>query len=262
MQHGLVALLLALVALPAAAQNTAPVKSYAPFPEPGPGYITDLAGLLTDEQEERIEQRLWTVEEETGVEIVIVLIESMADYPDAPQGSIESFATGLFNAYGIGNLPANDGVLLLVARLDREARIELGKAHGLNRDADAMAIMQGDILPAFRNGDYAGGVEAGANALMLEFAGVRYGVKWPLILSIASVPVLGLIAFSLFKNGKRGWGWVVVGILIVILLGILRAVVIASRNSGRGSSSGWSSGGFGGGFGGGSSGGGGASGGW
>ena len=41
-------------------------------PSPGPGYVTDHADLLTDEQEERIEQRLWEVEEQTGVEIVIV----------------------------------------------------------------------------------------------------------------------------------------------------------------------------------------------
>ena len=258
-----VVLIACLVALPVVARGPAE-KSYAPFPEPGPGYVTDIAGLLSDQQEEAIEQRLWQVEEETGVEIVVVLIESLADYPGTPQGSIESFATGLFDAYGIGNLPENDGVLLLVARTDRDARIELGKGYGRHRDRDAAKIMQGNILPKFRKDNYAGGVEAGVNALMLEFAGVRYGVNWALVLMVASVPVLALVAYSLFKSGKRGWGWVVVGLLIVILLAILRVMLYALKNSGssRGRSSGWSSGGFGGGFGGGSSGGGGASGSW
>lgn len=256
---------LALLCRTALAQAAAPA-SYAPYPEPGPGYVTDHADLLSDEQEERIEQRLWEVEEQTGVEIVIVLIDSMSDYPGAPQGSIEAFATGLFDTYGIGNMPVNNGVLLLVAKSDREARIELGKAYGQNRNGDANRIMQGTIIPAFKQGDYAGGIEEGASALMLEFAGVRYGTNWPLILGVASVPVLVLIAVSLFRSGQRGWGWVVVGVLAIILLALLRILFAvirsAAEHSDRGSSSGWSSGGFGGGFGGGSSGGGGASGSW
>jgi len=255
-----------IAAWDASAQATGKPASYAPYPEPGTGYVTDHADLLTDEQEERIEQRLWQVEEETGVEIVIVLIESMSDYPDAPQGSIESFARGLFDAYGVGNMPMNDGVLLLVASKDREARIELGKHYGLRYDRQAERIMQGEIIPAFKAGDYAGGVEDGANALMREFAGVRFGVNWSLILLLAGLPVLCLVAYSLFKSGRRGWGWVVVGLIGVVLLLLFRGLFVTvktlAENSGRGSSSGWSSGGFGGGFGGGSSGGGGASGSW
>lgn len=240
---------------------------YAPYPEPGPGYVTDLADMLSDEQEERIEQQLWRVEEETSVEIIVVLIEAMADYPGTPQDSIESFATGLFDAYAIGNMPVNDGVLLLVSRDDRKARIELGKGHGRYRDRDANQIMQGTIVPKFKQGDFAGGVESGVHGLMLEFAGVRAGPNWSLWILLALVPVLGLIAYSLFKSGQRGWGWVVVGILLVVVLALLRilvkvAVTIKNAESSSGGSSSWSSGGYGGGFGGGSSGGGGATGSW
>lgn len=236
----------------------------SPYPQPDAGYVTDVAGLLSLQEEEQIEQRLWQVESRTGVEVAVVIIRSMADYPGTDNGSVESFARGLFDTYGIGNLPANDGVLLLVALDDRKARIELGGGYGRARDRDAERIMQGTIIRRFKNNDYTGGVTQGTYAITHEFAGVRFGINWPLIAGVVMVPVLGLIAFSLFKSGKRGWGWVVVGLLIILILAILRATVLAIKHMPRdsGGSGGWSSGGFGGGFGGGSSGGGGASGSW
>lgn len=261
----------------------------SPYPRPDSGYVTDVAGLLTVEQQEQIEQRLWDIEEQTGVEIAVVLIGSMSDYPGTANGSIESFARGLFDTYGVGNLPTNDGVLLLVARHDRRARIELGAGHGRARDRDAEQIMQGVIIPRFKQDDYAGGVQQGTRAVTDVFAlGRPVGSVSPagsgahhnsgggsllylqLLIGIPLVPVAGAVAYSLFKNGNRGWGWVAVGLLVVVVLGVLRGLLVLFRNiqissssgGGGGGSSGWSSGGFGGGFGGGSSGGGGASGSW
>jgi uncharacterized protein len=238
-----------------------PEKDYAPFPNPDAGYVTDLAGLLTDKQEEEIERLLWRVESKTKVEIIVMIIDSLKDYPDAPSNSIDAFATGLFNAYGIGNMPKNDGVLLLVARKDRELRIELGEGYDAARDRDAKAIVDDVIVPRFKKDDYAGGITEGVRAIMREFARVRMGTNWTLIGMIVAVPVLGAVAYSLFRSGKRGWGWVVVGLIVVLVLAIIRTLLTVSRHLPRGSSSGWSSGGLGG-FGGGSSSGGGASGSW
>ena len=236
-------------------------RSYAPFPEPGSGYVSDHANLLTTEEEEQIEQWLWQTESRSGVEIIIVVINSIREYPDTPNKNIESFARGLFDAYGVGNLPKNDGVLLLVARDDRSARIELGAGYGRGRDGDAQRIMSSVLVPRFRDGDYAGGIRAGTRAVTREFAGVRIGPPWTLIGLVATLPILGFAAFSLFKNGKRGWGWVVVGLMIVVILLILFILMRILRQLRRESSSSWSAGGLGG-FGGGSSGGGGATGRW
>ena len=96
---------------------------------------------------------------------------------------------------------------------------------------------------------------------MLEFAHVRVGLNWPLIIVGAAVPAVGAITFSLFRSGKRGWGWVCVGLLIVLVLALLWIVRQTLRHAPQGSSDSWSSGGLGG-FGGGFSGGGGASGSW
>lgn len=244
-----------------AAKAARAAQDYFPFPNPGPGYVTDHAGLLSDGEEERIERWLWEAESRSGVEIIVVTIDSIGHYTGTPNASIEAFATALFDRYGIGNLPENDGVLLLVAASDRKARIELGAAYGRGRDGDARAIMDGVLVPAFRKGEYADGITDGVKAVLLEFANLRIGWNWPLIIVLCSIPVLGLVAFSLFKNGKRGWGWVFLGIILILILIAIWLLRQAYRHRANSSSGSWSSGGLGG-FGGGFSGGGGATGSW
>ena len=80
--------------------------------------------MLTASQIDALNSYCYTAEKRTGVEVVVVTINSIHDYPGTVNDAIESFARGLFDAYGIGNMPKNDGVLLLVCRADRQARIE------------------------------------------------------------------------------------------------------------------------------------------
>ena len=236
-------------------------RDYSPFPNPDAGYVTDLAGLLPDEQEQQIEQWLLRTEDDRGVEIIVVTLDSIADYPGTPNRSIEEFARGLFDAYGIGNLPDNDGVLLLVARRDRKVRIELGAGYGHRRDRDAQRIVQKKILPSFRKDRYAQGISRGVKALIREFGGVMLLPGWLPWAFVGIAAALVPLAISLFKNGKRGWGWVVVGLIIVLLLAVfflIRRTVGYLHDHDAG---GFGSGGLGG-FGGGFSGGGGATGSW
>jgi uncharacterized protein len=122
--------------------------------------------------------------------------------------------------------------------------------------------MQNVIIPKFKQNDYAGGITNGVKAILGEFAGLRVGFPWELVTIPIAIIVLALIAYSLFKNGKRGWGWVVVGFIFVLVLALINVIVTVFRHMPDTPSSSWSSGGFGGGFGGGSSGGGGATGSW
>jgi uncharacterized protein len=229
-------------------------KDYFPFPQPDAGYITDHANILGKKAENRIERWLRDIEKKTKVEIIVVTITSIKDYEGTPNSSIEDFATALFNKYGIGNLPANNGVLLLVSAGDRKARIELGASYGHGRDADARKIMDEIIVPKFKNADYAGGITDGIKAIAEEFANVRIGLNWTLIILLIAIPVLVIVIYSLFKNGKRGWGWVVVGLLLVVILFVTYILFQVSRVMPK-------AGGVGG-FGGGFSGGGGATGSW
>jgi uncharacterized protein len=233
-------------------------RKYAPYPEPDRGYVTDIAGVLTVEEEEQIESWLYTSEKRDGIEVVVVIIESMADYPGSTNSSIESFATGLFDKYGVGNMPKNNGVLLVVAVKDRKARIELGKYYGRSRDGDAKRIMDRGIVPQFKRENYSKGVMKGVKGILNEFGGIRIISGW-VPLTLGGVLILLVpICISLFRNGKRGWGWIVVGLIIILILVLFRASMYVCERLPDSAGPG----GFGGGFGGGSSGGGGASGSW
>ncbi len=256
---------------PSAFQPKKRVKDYSPYPQPDSGYVTDVAKLLNREQEETIEQILWKVEEKSNCEIVVVIVNSIKDYKGTANGSIETFATGLFDKYGIGNLPRNDGILLFVAYKDRKVKIELGKFYGHDFDYKAMKIVQETIIPKFKQSKFADGIYDGTIAIVETFTPLQVSPLWqrylPVILVSIGIIVLCFIAFSLFKSGKKGWGWVCVGVIFILLLVLMRLIVaiLSSANDVTGSSghsSSWSSGGFGGGFGGGSSGGGGATGSW
>ena len=229
---------------------------YAPFPSPDEGYVTDLAGLLSNAQEEQIEQWLYQAEKSKGIEIIVVTIRSIKDYPGTPNTTIEEFARALFDKYGIGNMPANDGVLLLVAHKDRKARIELGAHYKHQRDADARRIMNRKIIPCFRRDEYDEGITEGVKALIGGFGGMTILPGWLWWVFPVAIVALIPVAVSLFKNGKRGWGWIVVGLIIVILLLLFWFVQQAAGRFGRSGAGGL--GGFGGGF----SGGGGATGSW
>ncbi len=238
-----------------------PAKDYAPYPQPGTGYVTDLAGLLTWEEEERIETWLWQVEYRSQVEIIVVTIDSIADFPGSANRSIDSFATGLFDAYGIGNLPKNDGVMLLVARQDRQAKIELGTDWGTAMDGSAQEILSTTILPAFRSDNYAAGIIDGTEAIIVEFADMRVGFPWYMVwLGIGGV-VSVLVGISLILSGRRGWGFVVIGLALIVLLWLIFLAVRFIQCMPISPSSDWDAGGEGG-FGGGFSGGGGATGDW
>jgi uncharacterized protein len=242
-------------------------KDYSPYPNPDAGYVTDLVNLLTEEQQEQLESLLSAREKQTGVEIVVVTIDSIKDFPGTSNRTIEEFATALFDAYRIGNMPKNDGVLLLVARRDRKARIELGAGYAHRRDSDASRIMNKKIIPNFKKGRYGKGIIKGTESLAHEFAYVFPIPVWALIVFLAiAVSLLILIVISLFRSGKRGWGWISTGFLIVALLGLLWLIVgllrvafgvLSALGEGDGGG-GFGGGGFGGGF----SGGGGATGSW
>jgi uncharacterized protein len=158
-------------------------------------------------------------------------------------------------------MPENNGVLLLVSVKDRKARIELGAGYGRRRDSDASRIMNNKIVPYFRKGQYAKGIIEGTEGLIKEFGNVFIIPFW--IIAVAAsvfVFVMVLVVISLFMSGKRGWGWIMTGLLILGLLGILWLIVRTVRTvySSRGGGGGFGGGGFGGGF----SGGGGATGSW
>jgi len=148
-----------LLGAPAAAQT---------YPEPLTFFVSDLADVLDTETEARITDALVAAREDPGTEIAVVTVASRSDY--GPHVSIESFANGLFNTWGIGDAGRNNGILILVAVEDREMRIELGAGHPRSWDFPAEEIVHRVMLPAFRDGAYARGIEDGTYAAIDRIA--------------------------------------------------------------------------------------------
>ena len=120
------------------------------------GRVVDGANILTASQCAEIETLLKSVEGRSTDQIVVVTVPSL-------QGtSVEDFGVQLARHWGIGQAGKDNGVLLIVAPVERKVRIEVGYGlEGVLPDALAGLIIQRRILPAFKRGDLAGGIKAG-----------------------------------------------------------------------------------------------------
>ncbi len=139
------------------------------LPKPSSDTVSDFAGLLSSAEEARLTTTLQKARDETGVHIVVVTMDRKASYGGSGQ-SIETYAKNLFNAWGIGDKNRNDGILILVAKGDREMRIALGTGFDAVYDGLAQRVIDRDMLPAFRDNRYAEGIQAGAQAVIDRLA--------------------------------------------------------------------------------------------
>lgn len=235
-----------------------------------PRLVNDLANILSPQEEQQLERELVAFDDSTSNQIAIVLVNTLGDYP------IEEYAVKLFREWGVGNKKNNNGVVLLAAIQDRKVRIEVGYGlEGAIPDITANYIIEDDIKPNFRSGDYYEGLSKAAHSIIKAAAGEykapanyrkKKGGGSALPFGFLVVIIILIVIFGGRNNrgggggfmSRRGSGW-----LGPFILGNM----LGSGSSGSswgGGGGGWSGGGGGGfgGFGGGSSGGGGASGSW
>lgn len=133
------------------------------LPEPLSDTVSDYVNLLPDASEAEISAAITQTREETGVHIVVVTMDRISNY-GAGDRSIASYAKELFNAWGIGDAARNDGILILVAKDDREVRIALGSAYDAVYDGRAQRVIDTAILPMFKASRYAEGILAGVKS--------------------------------------------------------------------------------------------------
>ena len=213
-------------------------------------FYVDNASLISADAGLQIDQIAQKLLVDEKVAVYVVTISSLGDF-DAAGYSIEGYAADLFDEWGIGFDDRNYGMLLLISKGDRKARIELGADWDRAYDRDAKRVMDTLIIPAFKKNDFALGIIQGVqgmDAMARDLALPKPKPPWWFIpaLICAVIFLIGLI-YNLFKTGRSGWAWALIAFLAIIIFTILRS----SSRSG-------SSGGFGGGF----SGGGGATGSW
>jgi len=136
---------------------SSPVKSSSHYPAVLSKYVNDYAGVLKGSESQILHNRLSRLEKETGVEGTVVTIDSTKDYGAV---SLEKFATGLFNHWGVGDKALNNGFMILVSIRDREFRIELGDGYGEKHNAQMKKIAKETLPPFFKAGEYGAGLRA------------------------------------------------------------------------------------------------------
>jgi len=236
------------------------------------GHVVDSTGTLSPDALSSLEQKLAAFEQRKGSQIAVLLVRTTA--PEA----IEPYALRVAEQWGIGRGGVDDGVVLVAALDDRRMRFEVGYGlEGAVPDALARRIIAETIAPRFYEADYAGGLNAGLDALIGLIDGEPLPVpvvREPEVEPFAALPVVFLVALfvapllrrvlgTLFGSAALGLGagfvvWILSSVMFASL--IIGAMVFVFALLGVGGRSGrWASrggrstfpGGFGGGLGGG-----------
>ncbi len=241
---------------------------------PAPGeFVQDWAHMIEASDMTEIQTICEKLLAHHDTSIFVVTITSMAEYslirPDTI--TIETFAQNLFDEWGIGYLRVNGeswntGILLVVSKHDRKARIELGAGWERMQDDLCHQILNDQIITRFKDGDYSLGILSGVRALDDMARGKPLPARpWTRNMKQTVAIGSGLALFtivSVFRSGRNGWGWV----LWLTVFGALGWVLhrLCGRRDYRGHAGGHYGEGFSGrgGLGGGFSGGGGATGSW
>jgi len=230
--------------------NNASAQNIIAKPSPAT-LVTDVAGVLSPEQKQALENKLVAIDDSSSNQIAVVIIPSLDGYPK------EEYANKLLRDWGIGG-KKNNGILLLISINDRQIWIEVGYGlEGAIPDITALNIIDNDIKPAFKAGNYYEGIDQATDNIAKAAIGEYKVAKAKKSKSKGSGAflIILIIIFLVLRNGRGGGGSnigrsgfsdVATGMLLGSLLG----------GGGRGGGGGF------GGFGGGSSGGGGAGGSW
>jgi uncharacterized protein len=265
---GLVLGLLVLASQGASAQQAVPALT---------GHVVDFSGTLSAAQREALEAKLSAFEAQRGAQVVVLLVNTTQ-----PE-DIASYANRVGNSWKIGRKEVGDGLLLVAAMQDHKLRIEVAKSlEGAIPDLEAKRVIDGLITPRFKQGDIAGGLDAGVSRVMALITGEALpapaqigrvtpgGFDWMqlAVFMFIAVPVVGAVTKkilgqqlgALLTGGVAGViAMVVTASVVIAVLAGMAALVLAlvqapilgrGRGLGR-SQAGWGAGGFGGGFGGG-----------
>jgi len=176
----------------------------APLPTGINAYVMDQAGMLDKELEQKLTAFLRQFEGSDSTQVVVVTVPSL-------QGrEISAYSIELATNSGLGQKTLDNGVLLLVARAERKVRIEVGKGlEGELTDLRAGRIIDTEIVPRFKQGDFAAGIVAGVEAIVASIRGEYKGSTkeernpygWLIILLFLAPSLLSLGS----KRGRSGF---------------------------------------------------------
>jgi uncharacterized protein len=187
------ALFLVCAAGPSAALKVPPLR----------GRVNDYAGMISPSARADIEARLEALERSDSTQAAVLTVESLEGRP------IEEFSMKVAERWKIGQKRLDNGVIIVVARQDRRLRIEVGYGlEGRLTDLVAGRIIDNEMKPAFRSGDYDGGFRKGVDAVIRavrgEYAASRevsnfysHGLSggWIALIIVLSLVTIGIIIY-------------------------------------------------------------------
>jgi uncharacterized protein len=194
------------------------------------GRVVDEANLIPPDQRQRIEAKLAQFERQTGIQVAVLTVDSLEGE------AIEGYAHKVASTWALGQKGKDNGVLLLVAKQERQMRIEVG--YGLEpvlTDLQTNIIQREVIIPYFKRGDFGGGIEAGVDAILSTIQGKEVQpapVQEPAAGNRAPESIfLFILLFVLgpfLVNAIRSGSWIVYIVLLPILffLGSLVNVIV------------------------------------
>jgi len=128
--------------------------------------VTDLTGTLTADQVASLDAKLRAFEQQKGSQVAVLIV------PTTQPEAIEQYSLRVVEAWKLGRSKVDDGALLIVALNDRKLRIEVGYGlEGVLPDAIANRIIDEDIVPQFRRGDFYGGITTGVDRMLRVIEG-------------------------------------------------------------------------------------------
>ena len=254
----------------------AQIENVTPQRPNPPRLVNDFANILTPSQADELERKLVAYDDSTSNQIAIVILPTITD-KSGVEYPIEDVSLKILRDWGVGNKKNNNGIVILAAMQEHKLRIEVGYGlEGAIPDMIAKAIIENDLRPNFKSGEYYKGFDAAINSVMQAARGEytapegyndrgnNSGVSIGKI--IVGIIILFVILSMFGGRGgggggymsRRGSGW-----LGPFILGEMLGNAGRGGGGWSGGGGGWSGGGGGfGGLGGGSGGVGGASGGW
>ena len=177
-----------------------------------PKLVNDLANVLTVEQVDALERKLVAYDDSTSNQVVVVTTQSLGDY------AIDEVALGILRKWGVGTKEKDNGIVILAAIADRKMWIATGYGlEGAIPDITAQSIIDHDILPNFRGGNYYRGFDDATTSIIKAAAGEykapegysqrgRGGSG----ISMGKIVVAIIILFfilNMFGGGGRGGGF-------------------------------------------------------
>lgn len=193
----------------------------------------DQAGLLDPGVSDELTNAIRAIKSKGGPQLNVLTVDSIDPY------TIEEAAIRVAKTWALGTAEKDNGILLMVAKKERKVRIEVGQGlEGNLTDAYSRRIIDYDIIPAFRQGDFSAGIVGGVRGILLRMDPPIHLEEY-------------LNNAHIVREPQQGGNVKIIWVIIIFLILMWLMSQGGGRRGLRGGGPYWGGGGFGGGFGGG-----------